>query len=279
MPLFYLAAGHITEDILPDGSTTPGGTVSFSALTAHNLGARAAILTASPEYLRHLPLFHNIEIAGKITEIATRFENIYTEHGRIQYLRAVAPPLETAHIPPEFKNPDILHLGPVAQEIKPELARAFPDTLIGVTPQGWMRAWGEDMRVRPILWAQAEEILESAGALVLSEEDLPEGEEGQRLLESYVARCPVVAYTLGYRGCTVFWQGKSEYVPAFKAREVDPTGCGDVFATAFFLKLKETSNPSEAALFANAAASINIERPGISGAPTLSEVLERLKQK
>ncbi len=277
--LFYLAIGNITEDLLPDGTTTPGGTVSFSALTAHRLGNRAAIIASAPAYFRQLPIFNNIEITGQIVDKATMFVNIYTPNGRVQYVKAVAPPIDPADIPEAWTHADIVHLGPIAQECSIELAARFKDSLIGITPQGWMRKWdAADGLVQPILWEGAEKILSRASALVLSEEDLPLGETGKRLLESYIAHCPVVAYTHGSRGCTVFWEGRSERVPAYKANEVDPTGAGDVFATAFFLKLRETKNPVEAARFGNAAAAVNIESPGLSGAPTLPEVEARLRQ-
>ncbi|NWJ47382.1 MAG: ribokinase [Chloroflexi bacterium] len=276
--LFFLTIGHIAEDLLPDGSITPGGTVSFAALTARNLGERAAILTVSPDHLRHLDLFHDIEIRGRISEISTRFENIYTPQGRIQYLRGRAPIIDIADVPEEWKQQaDIVHIGPIAQECGAELATIFKHALIGITPQGWMRAWdSSDNRVRPVAWEKAEEILKYSGALVLSEEDLPRNDEGERLLQSYIDRCPVVAFTRGSHGCTVYWEGQSFDSPAYPAREVDPTGAGDVFAAAFFIKLRETGSPPEAAHFANAAASINIERPGLSGAPSLAEVLHRL---
>ncbi len=280
MPVFYLAIGHIAEDLLPDGSTTPGGTVSFSALTARNLGHKAAILTAAPAYFRSLPVFENIEIAGPIAEKATRFENIYTPQGRVQYVRAVAPVITPSDVPPEWQTAaQIVHLGPIAQECSVELVDLFPNALIGVTPQGWMREWNNsEGRVLAIPWRRAYEILSKSHALVLSDEDLPPGEEGQALFQSYVNICPVVARTHGEGGSSVYWEGKSQHVDAFPAKEVDPTGAGDVFATAFFLKLFESKDPVAAARFANAAAAVNIERPGTSGAPFLAEVEARLQR-
>ena len=42
-------------------------------------------------------------------------------------------------------------------------------------------------------------------------------------------------------------------------RALDPTGAGDVFATAFLVRYQETGNPSEAAVFACCAASCVVE--------------------
>jgi hypothetical protein len=66
---------------MPDGSYIPGGTVTFASVTARNLGERAAILTAAPHDVRQSPLFHDIEIRGPETNVATIFENIYTPAG------------------------------------------------------------------------------------------------------------------------------------------------------------------------------------------------------
>lgn len=281
----FVTIGHITQDLLPNGDYTPGGTVSFASVTARNLGRQTAIVTVCPAFLRELPIYHNIQIVGRESEKATIFENIYKPEGRQQFVRAVAPAIQTEDVPPEWTGPgkgvEIVHLGPVAQECGPELLKLFPDALIGLTPQGFMREWSNDTgAVRPILWkgSNAEAILSRVGALVLSEEDLPRGSEGEHLLKEYIACCPLVVLTRGARGCTLYYHGKAEDVPAFRATEIDPTGAGDVFAAAFFIRLRATENPVEAARFAHAAAACNIEGPGISGVPTLEQVYQKMQQ-
>ena len=44
----FLAIGHITRDLLPDGSWRLGGAVTYAALTAARLGLRPAIATSGP---------------------------------------------------------------------------------------------------------------------------------------------------------------------------------------------------------------------------------------
>ncbi len=279
----YISIGHITQDLLPNGDFTPGGTVSFSAVTARNLGKRAGIVTVSPLFIRNLPIYEGIKIVGRISEKATIFENVYKPGGREQFVRSVAPNIKVEDVPTGWVGPEsgieIVHIGPVAQECGPELLSLFPKALIGITPQGFMRDWaGTTGRVHPILWEgpKAEEILSRATALVLSKEDLPRGLEGARLLEKYIECCPIVAYTRGSEGCTIFFKGQSQEIPAFSANEIDPTGAGDVFATAFFINLKASQNPFEAARFANATAACNIEKTGLEGVPTLQQVIQKL---
>ncbi len=64
---------------------------------------------------------------------------------------------------------------------------------------------------------------------------------------------------------------------AFKpAREVDPTGAGDVFAAAYVWHLYQSrGNWRQAADWANCVASFVVEKRGVAGIPKLSEVEQR----
>ena len=94
-------------------------------------------------------------------------------------------------------------LGPVAQEVDPGLATAFPGSLVGVVPQGWMRRWDEHGHVSRQPWHNAAAVLTGASALILSDEDLG---HDPTALTLYHNLCPLVVLTLGNRGCQV-WQG------------------------------------------------------------------------
>ena len=88
----FLAIGHVTRDLLPDGGWRLGGTVTFAALTAVRLGLRAAIATsAPPDVLAALDaVLPDIPLSAIPTDEATTFENIYTSRGRQQFLRGRA---------------------------------------------------------------------------------------------------------------------------------------------------------------------------------------------
>lgn len=276
----FVTIGHIAKDLLPDGSFVPGGTVTFASITARNLGERAAILTAAPHELRTHPLYHDIEIRGPETKIATIFENIYQPWGREQFVRAVAPVIRPDDVPEEWRGQDsgieIVHLGPIAQECDPGLVKCFPNAVIGLTPQGYMREWPEG-RVKAIEWAGAKELLPRLSALILSTEDLPKTPRGQEMLQEFIRLCSIVALTMGPRGSTIFQNGQSTHVPAYPAQEIEPTGAGDVYAASFLLQLHKTGDPIAAARFANAAAGCNIEKEGATGVPTLAEVEARMR--
>ena len=57
-------------------------------------------------------------------------------------MRAVARDIDNALVPDAWKRARIVHLGPLVQEVNSNVVDLFPDALVGVTPQGWMRPVG-----------------------------------------------------------------------------------------------------------------------------------------
>ncbi|HEX5941177.1 MAG TPA: hypothetical protein VFY66_02815, partial [Anaerolineales bacterium] len=113
-PVDYLVIGHVAHDLTADGPRL-GGTASYSALTAMALGLRVGIVTASgPE--TSLADLEDIPIISIESPNSTIFENIYTEHGRIQYLRGQATRIDFTHVPEVWRQASIIHLGPIANE-------------------------------------------------------------------------------------------------------------------------------------------------------------------
>jgi sugar/nucleoside kinase (ribokinase family) len=199
------------------------------------------------------------------------FENIYTPQGRQQILHTDSQPITVADIPPAWRSAAVVHLGPILGETPEELVYAFPNALLGVTPQGWMRRWKIPLP-GPVIyqpWQPTPSLLDRIDALVLSIEDV-RGDEA--LVASYARHCKLVALTRGASGATLYVQGEPHYVMAFVADERDPTGAGDVFAAALFTRLGKTGDPLEAARYAAYAAAISVEGPGSSHIPTRAEV-------
>ncbi len=270
----YLIIGHVVQDVVPDGYTV-GGTTTYSSITARNLGRRPGIVTRlAPDFVAP-PALHDIALHRVASGHTTTFHNIYKDGHRQQFILSVASPMEPEDIPPEWMSSPIVHLGPLNREIDPRFARLFPNSLVGVTPQGWLRQWDKTGRIRMRPWEEAPEILPHVDVLVLSEEDL---NGNASLIDEYARLTRIAIMTQGPRGCVVFTEGRETQVPGFPVPEVDPTGAGDVFAAAFFIRLQETSDPIEAARFANATASFCVQAPGITGIPTRAEVEARLGQ-
>ncbi len=96
------------------------------------------------------------------------------------------------------------------------------------------------------------------------------------MAERWARQVPVLVVTQDKDGCALFHHGKKQSFLGRPARVVDSTGAGDVFATAFFIRLQETGDPEQSARFANVAASMALERPGPAGCPSRAEVEEYL---
>ncbi len=274
MVIDFLVVGHVVQDVVPDGYTV-GGTTTYSSITARNLGRKPGIVTRlAPDFV--LPeVLHDVAVARVPSAHTTTFHNIYHDGHRQQFLLSIADPIQPDDVPAAWRAVPIVHLGPLARELDARFATLFPGALVGVTPQGWLRQWDESKRVRMRPWEEAPEILPHVDVLVLSEEDL---NGNASLMDEYVRLTRIAVMTQGPRGCIVFTQGQQRQIPGFPAREVDPTGAGDVFAAAFLIRLEETGDPFESARFANATASFCVEAPGVTGIPTRAQVEARLSQ-
>ena len=266
-PVNYLVVGHIAKDLTSSGSRL-GGTAAYSALTAKALGLRVGVVTASgPE--TDLEIFQDIVVISAPSEHSTTFENIYSKNGRRQVLHYQAVTLVFENIPELWQRTGIIHLGPVAQEIKPVLPNSFSPSLLGLTPQGWMRSWDETGQVTRTDWENAEQALARAGAVVVSIEDVAGDEEQIEFMANHTR---VLAVTEGAAGSRLYWHGDQRRFRAPEMYEVDATGAGDIFAAAFFVRLQATRDPWEAARFATQLSARSVARKGLESIPTLEEI-------
>jgi len=262
----YFVVGHISHDLTPDGYNV-GGTASYSAHIAKALGYKTGILTSTavsePSETTHIEGIHIHSIPAEST---TTFKNIYTTEGRQQTIHAVAQPINTSDYPVYWSDPTIVHLGPVANEVDIAFVRRFPNSIIGLTPQGWMRRWDENGRVYAQEWAAAAEILPLATAVIISVEDLL----NDQMLNQYRAWSNLLVLTDGYNGCTIFHHNQSScHIPAPQVEEVEPTGAGDIFATAFLIRYHQTNGDyCEAGHFANIVASQSVTQAGLDAKTT-----------
>jgi hypothetical protein len=285
-----LAIGHATRDLLPGGGWRLGGGVTFAALTALRLGARPAVVTSgTPELVEALGALLPAGDALALVPAgeATTFENVYTDGGtRRQHLRGRAETLAPRAVPERWRGAPMVLLTPLAQEVAPELVGAFPDSLLAATPQGWLRRWRADGAVYPGPFDAALDVLPHLDALIVSREDLlpPPGsgiagfspDEADTQIAAWARVVPIVVVTRGARGADLYLDGEApETFPGYPAREVDPTGAGDVFAAAFLLRLHETGDARAAVDFANRVAALSVEGEGVTGIPTRATLLAR----
>lgn len=257
----YTTVGHVTVDVLADGSRRPGGTAFYGALQASRLGLRSRVLTRGVRseieqllepYRTELDL--EVQPAPQTTILATSG----TGASRRQRVLAWAGPIEGQ---PSLDT-TILHLAPVARE-SPGGWRGEVD-FVGLTPQGLVREWrgeGSEISLGP---ADAAALPARCDAIVISEVEQASCEE---LLSRALAGGAVVAVTAGHRPTTILTpSGETLRAPTSESgRAGEDLGAGDVFAAAFFVSLREGRPAAAAAAYASAAAALRIAGPGTDG--------------
>ena len=277
MAVTFLSVGHFCYDVSPNGYIL-GGSASYSTLTARNLGHHARAVTAvGANFDRQNRLLDGIKTFYSESSETTIFDNQYDEQGhRQQFILGAAKKLKGADVPVEWRTSNIVYLCPIANEVSTELVHCFSkDTLIGATPQGWLRQWDASGRVEAKRWATAEKILPYIDVLILSDEDIRAYPDE---LERYIRLTPIVVLTRGARGATLFQNGTQLESAAYSVTEIDPTGAGDVFATSFLIDYYQNRTVEKALNFAHCVASFAVEGIGTSCIPKLAQVLLRLKR-
>ena len=115
MPFDYTTVGHVTVDVMEDGTRRVGGSAFYSALQAARLGLRALILTRGvPEEIEGLlePYRDELAVAILAAPETTTLQSSGVGATRQQRMLAWAGPIEKDVV----LDTAILHLAPVARE-------------------------------------------------------------------------------------------------------------------------------------------------------------------
>ncbi len=281
--LSMLILGNVTRDVPsqdPQGTTYElGGSVSYAAYTCHRLGVRAEVVTrAGPDVdLSDLQAKAHCTVLPAAT--TTTFVNRYTEAGRVQYCYRPAPPIRAADLTATQRAWPVIFMCPIMQEVAADVPACLgPQSFLAAGPQGWMRAIDESGRVHACAWHSMEAFLPHLDVLILSREDI---DHDLDRLQPFLAHVPLVILSNYREGCDIIRpapQGfHQQHVPPRPANEVDPTGAGDIFATAFLIRYLETARIWHAARFANVTASMGVEGVGMQAIPTRNEVMQYLQ--
>lgn len=269
----FVIVGHVTLDVVGNDFVV-GGTATYAGLMAHNLGEAVGVVTSAPidfDFERALP---GIQVQNSPSRNTTTFENSYIDGRRVQYIRAVADPLDGSAIPVGWRGAQTALLAPLANEVGPNVESTFAGTFRAATPQGWLRRWGNDGLVRLEGWDGLLDRLSHLDAVILSEDDVKRDAATIDRLRRSIQRLVV---TRGSRGSVLFDKGIAHEFAAFPTIEVDPTGAGDVFAAAFLVEFGRTGDAGHACTFANCAASFAVEAIGANGVPTIEQIRDRLR--
>jgi 1D-myo-inositol 3-kinase len=287
----YTTVGHVTADVLGDGSRRPGGGAFYSALQAARLGQRTLIITqgvSSEIDLMLAPYRPELEVEIHPAPHTTTLETFGHSGTRTQRVLAWAGPIEHA----VTVDTAVLHLAPVARET----AATWwgPADFVGLTPQGLVRTWaqpGAEITQRRLA---PEQLPERCDAIVISN---TERESCAWLIaaaagadDQAAAAAPRDGWAAGTRGALVAITAGADptalHMPGGEVLElevprierfVDDIGAGDVFAAAFFLSLREGLRPAEAAAFGNAAAAVRIGAAGPDAVGERAAIEARLR--
>lgn len=245
--------------------------MSYAAPTYAAFGHRVGIVTsAAPNeaLLEELRPFGELFVLP--SEQSLTYENVYCASGRRQYVRATASPIGVGDVPENWMSARYVHLGPLAGEINPlEMARAFPNATIMLTPQGMMRRWGEDGLVKFRRWFD-EDALKLIDIVVYSEED---AREFPQFTEKLRPVCQHLVVTSGSRGGAYCHCGEVMRYDSVVVEARDLTGAGDVFAAALLGALPALKGDVASAVrLAGKLAAYSVTRSGLASAPTASEI-------
>lgn len=203
------------------------------------------------------------------SEKTTTFKNISDGVNRIQYLFETAKKITKDDLPSFDHPPKIIHLGPVDDEVDPEILSCFPTSLKCLTPQGWFRRVNETDQVIFKNWKNWEHYLAQADIAVISQDDVQRDEE---IIARMAGAIPVLVVTENYKGARVYWHNDGRYFNAPEVKYSDDTGAGDIFATSFFYRYFSTKDPWEAGRFAVQLASHSVTRERLNSVPTPEEI-------
>ncbi len=246
----FTCIGHVCHDLIDDNFVL-GGSSAYASVFASELGISTSIITRFGNNFNYKAYLQNkgIVIKNENSSESTIFENIYAGSNRTQFLRSWAEKISDNFVLKHVSNKDLVLFCPIADETSLDILGKTDCGLVGATIQGWLRKWDNSGSVsaKTIDW----EKLKYADVLILSYEDLIGLEN---VLEVLRGLGNIVVVTNAEKGADIFHKGDQYHVPAQPIKLVNPTGAGDVFATAFMIKFLNSNNITRAAEFAHESA-------------------------
>ena len=254
-----LLVGHIAKDITDDGWRA-GGSVLYAAAQCRKLGLNVAVVTACGPEIDPPSLLPDVSWHVVPDMASTTFENRYEGDERTQLLLDRARPITIVDVPEEWQEAPIVQLMPIFHDVDVDMVSTFScsATILGLSVQGWLRQLDITTIRRPEVIPDGR-AWHGADVLFLSEEDLRVPEAAAE----WAPYVPTIVLTRAGKGLTVWKDSCRTDFAGFPVEAVDPTGAGDVFASAFTVRLHETGDATEAARFASAAAALSVQGRGV----------------
>lgn len=262
-----LVVGHVCIDLFDDGREAVGGAALYGGLVYARAGLDTVVLTAGDpaELTDRLGfLADELDVLVHPGDACTSFGISASGAGRVLRVLERAP-----DVPVLEAQARIVHLAPVTGEVAPEWTEQ--DALVGLTPQGLLRRWGDDGVVQLVPAPGLDAY--RADVIVLDEQ-----EAGcARSLAERWRKGALVAVTRGDGPASIRRGDERLEMPAETVNVVDDTGAGDVFAAALLVALSADRPLKQAVRYAHAAAGLHVEGLGPGTVPTRAAVESRLQ--
>lgn len=280
--MFYFVGNPTYDTIVKDRNIVKsiGGSVVYASLIVKNLGYNAGIIGTSNEKIKDKISKLGIDTTYLYTtKKTTEFKNIYSGKERVQYA-IKGEKILPEDIPEETLNSEGILLAPVLDEVDTDFTFPQRKTIFMVDISGFLRKVSNKGKI----------VLERNMKIVdlIRNSDIFKCNirEARIISDQYnvedVCRVFSVNYdgvgiiTAGREGSYVFHDNKIFNIPPYKTIEVDPTGSGDIYGTAFLVRYLERKNVLDAGIFASAAASYVVEGYGIKNIPNRNEIEHRV---
>jgi sugar/nucleoside kinase (ribokinase family) len=194
----------------------------------------------------------NIDWLSRPATRSTTFGNTYVSGGRTQRVYDRAPRLTSRDVGVIPVDVRIFHIAPVLREIGPAFfGEVATNRFVALTAQGLLRKVNDDGFVSTVVSRSARAAFERADISVVSAEDF-DGDVAKAC--ELLGRSRVGVLTDGHRPIRAHESGRWFKFPVVFRPIRNPTGTGDVFAAALFVRYEATGNLEESLRFSATAA-------------------------
>lgn len=288
-----VVVGHLSRDLIitPEQTREALGGGPAYAMICPSLGALGTgIVTrvGSDFEQSYIDMLKNSNLdlsgfrtAGKKT---TRFVNEYDTNGkRTQRVESVAPEIRSADLLPNHLQANIIHFTPILNEVHHtciESARSY-GALVSLDVQGFTRKLDGELVVEQ-KWEQASQVLRNVDVVKCNTDELRLIFEMESVLSAVthiLSLGPrIIVVTKDRAGSTIYTRNSQIDIPLVLAeRQIDTTGCGDVFIISFLLEYMRTGDVKRAGIFGATCSSFNVETVGPYNLPSREDVEKRMQ--
>jgi sugar/nucleoside kinase (ribokinase family) len=261
-----LVLGAVTRDLeqRADGlKEGPGGVVHHAGLTLLRLGAAVRVVTrVAPDHAGLLTPLRNegAEVLALPSRHTTTYRNDYTGPVDHHDLLAQSDPIVPKDLPPDWRQADLVHLGPLHRsDLEPAVSGCVKG-LIGLDLQGLLRLRGDGgVRLEPN--PARPRYIENVQVVHANQSEIEVALDGDSLA-GFIRRYRIaeMLVTEGEQGAVVVTDDGSVAVRANPSHGPHRVGSGDAFLSTYLLLRSRGHKPLEAASGAADVCEIRIDR-------------------